>query len=182
MLTFASRGRLAVFAATAVLFLFLQGTPAHAQGGRDDNPYCAVEVFAIGDPRKSVEPVCFATKAEVDRFLNAKGSVKMDSVARGSSSRVAIGTVYKDQSGGGASLTFWGASGCAGVTFGFPSLASGWDNSISSVRGANGCWVTAYTSTNYNGARLNCTPYCSALNGWNDNVRSLVFRPAGSFG
>jgi hypothetical protein len=93
-----------------------------------------------------------------------------------------LGTAYKDANGGGSSFTFWGSSGCNGVVFGFASLPSGWDNSISSAGGSNGCWVTLYSATNYGGSRLNCTPWCGSVYGLNDNVRSIVFRPTGTFG
>ena len=128
----------------------------------------------------AADPVCFDTEDEVAEFIAGVG--EGEETARGIAASTVVGTVYKDHNGSGASLTFWGSSGCSGVTFGFPSLASGWDNSISSVRASNGCWVTLYTATSYGGSRLNCTPYCASIGSWNDNVKSLVFRPQGTFG
>lgn len=142
--------------------------------------HCAVEVYPALEQRGSAEPVCFGTEEEVVDYLTGLGV--NDHAARGVAASIVVGTVYKDYSGAGGSLTFWGTSGCTGVTFGFPTLASGWDNSISSARGSNGCWLTLYTTTNYGGSRLNCTPYCASIGSWNDNVKSLVFRPTGTFG
>ncbi len=142
--------------------------------------HCTVEVYPIESSETAADLVCFGTEEEVAAYLSGIGVG--DTNARGVAASTIVGTVYKDYSGGGESLTFWGSSGCAGVTFGFPSLASGWDNSISSARASNGCWLTLYTATSYGGSRLNCTPYCASIGSWNDNVKSLVFRPEGTFG
>lgn len=153
---------------------------ADAQPVDDVGPHCAVEIQPINSAEALTEPVCFNTDEEVSAYVRSIGV--RDSGARGVAANTIVGTVYMDADGGGQSLTFWGTSGCAAVTFGFPTLPSGWDTHISSVRASSGCWVTLYTSTNYGGSRLNCTPYCASIGTWNDNVRSLVFRPAGMFG
>lgn len=145
----------------------------------EELPYCAVEIFPLGATGDS-EAVCFATEAEVAQFLDRMAQSR--DRARAVAASVVVGTVYKDANGAGGSLTFWGSSGCAGVTFGFPSLASGWDNSVSAVRASSGCWATAYSATNYGGSRLNCTPYCASVGALNDAVKSLVFRPTGTLG
>lgn len=156
-------------------------TPVSA-GATTENAgdHCAVQVHSIESAEPPAEPVCFDRPEQVATYLSSIGVG--DEAARGIAVSTIVGTVYKDYNEGGQSLTFWGSSGCAGVTFGFPSLASGWDNSISSVRASNGCWVTLYTATSYGGSRLNCTPYCASIGTWNDNVKSLVFRPQGTFG
>ncbi|SDS84672.1 peptidase inhibitor family I36 protein [Microterricola viridarii] len=141
--------------------------------------HCAVEAAQLGSTEELAEPVCFGTTDGLNAFLEKVGA---GNAARGVTANVLLGTVYKDANGTGASLAFYGSSGCAEVTFGFSTLTAGWDNSISSARGSNGCWLTLYTATNYGGSKLNCTPYCSSIGGWNDNVKSLVFRPAGTFG
>lgn len=145
------------------------------QGG-----YCAVQAYPMESTEPPAEPACFDTEQDVAAYLDGVGAGSTD--ARGGAANTIIGTVYKDANQGGESLTFWGSSSCAGVTFGFSSLPSGWDNSISSAQASNGCWVTLYTATSYGGSRLNCTPYCASIGSWNDNVKSLVFRPAGMFG
>lgn len=172
-----------LFIVLATLTVPVAGAQAQSFTGPQSAEHCAVQVSPITndqDHQGAAEPVCFATEAEVTEYLDSLGIG--DGAARGAAASVIVGTVYKDYNAGGASLTFWGTSGCAGVTFGFSSLASGWDNSISSVRGSNGCWVTLYTATSYGGSRLNCTPYCASIGSWNDNVKSLVFRPTGTFG
>lgn len=172
----AAIGALSVLAAVS----FGSMPAANALSAEGTRAHCAVEIYPTGTINDSPEQVCFATEDEVAAYLTSIGVG--DSTARGAAVEAIVGTVYKDNNATGASLTFWGSSGCTGVTFGFPSLASGWDNSISSARASNGCWVTLYTTTSYGGSRLNCTPYCASVGTWNDNVKSLVFRPEGTFG
>lgn len=150
--------------------------------------HCAIEVQPIAEkstaevaPAETAEPVCFDTRAEVDGYLD--GALSADDSRMGTASASTIlGRVYTDANGGGSSLAFWGSSGCYGVTFGFASLPSGWDNTVSSAGGSNGCWVTLYTETSYGGSRLNCTPWCGSIGTLNDRVKSLVFRPTGTLG
>lgn len=163
--------------------------PAHAATtptatAEVENIHCAVEVAGIFDQDEGpAAPVCFATQDEVAAYLaETVGINETAAGARGEAANTVVGTVYQDANRGGASLTFWGSSGCAGATFGFPTLASGWDTTVSSAEGSNGCWLTLYTATSYGGARLNCTPYCASVGSWNDNVKALVFRPTGTFG
>jgi len=142
-------------------------------------PHCAVEIFPVGQEASS-EAECFATEAEVEAFL--AGPPASESGGRAAAASVAVGTVYKDAGGTGGSLTFWGSSGCSAATFGFPTVPSGWDNAISSVRATNDCWATVYADASYGGSRLNCTPYCASIGARNDSVKSLVFRPTGTLG
>ncbi|MET4582962.1 hypothetical protein ABIE21_002472 [Conyzicola nivalis] len=164
-----------------VLALVLGAATAPVQGAvanpvEVELPFCAVEIFPIGEQSDADgEAVCFGTPEEVTAFLSGNA-------ARGAAASVAVGTVYKDAGGTGGSLTFFGSSGCSGVTFGFSTVPSGWENSISSLRATNSCWGTVYTATNYGGTRLNCTPFCSALGAVNDAVKSIVFRPTGTLG
>lgn len=172
-----------VAVAAVVVGMALSGPMSAASGTtleESRGEHCAVEINQMNDPAEPETPVCFTTEAQVEEYLLDIGVT--ETAGRGATASTLVGTVYKDTNGTGASLTFFGSSGCAGATFGFPSLASGWDNSISSVRASNGCWVTLYTATSYGGARLNCTPYCGTIGTWNDNVKSLVFRPSGTFG
>ncbi len=143
--------------------------------------YCAMHVPAASENSYLPDaPVCFATQAEVRAYLTGVTTDVDRSLAAAAS--VVLGTVYKDANYGGGSLTLWGEGGCVGATFGFPSLASGWNNSISSAKGAGSCWLTLYTATSYGGTRLNCTPNCATIGSLNDQVRSIVFRPTGTFG
>ena len=165
---------------TALAVLSAAPISAAAATTNEAGKHCVVEVHPIDSTELPAEPVCFDTPAEAAAYL---GSIGVGVTAgSGIAASTIVGMVYRDYNEGGESLTFWGSSGCTGVTFGFPSLASGWDNSISSARASNGCWVTLYTNTSYGGSRLNCTPYCASIGSWNDNVKSLVFRPEGTFG
>jgi len=143
--------------------------------------HCVVEVQPVDSTERQDAPRCFPTKAEADGYLDASIATT-DAASRSALSSVALGTVYADVNYGGSTLTFWGSSGCAGVTFGFSSLSGGWDSRISSAKAFNGCWVTMYRGTGYSGDRINCTPNCSSIGGLNDQIRSLVFRPWGTFG
>jgi len=142
--------------------------------------YCAQQLFEIESDHPEASPVCFASEAEMARYLDHLPN--SHELAR-AANNVVLGVVYKDQNRTGESLTLWGSNGCVGATYGFSSLASGWGNSISSASGSNGCWLTLYTKTSYAGSSLNCTPYCSTVGStWNDKVQSLVFRPSGTYG
>ncbi|MEV7694011.1 peptidase inhibitor family I36 protein [Microbacterium sp. NPDC089189] len=176
------RGKLrALLGALATLVVSTAPVSAAAAATTDSTGHhCVVQVRPIESAAPTAEPVCFNTPEEAAAYLSSIGVG--GPATRGVAVSTIVGTVYKDYNEGGDSLTLWGSSGCAGATFGFPSLASGWDNSISSVRASNGCWVTLYTTTSYGGSRLNCTPYCASIGTWNDNVKSLVFRPEGTFG
>lgn len=90
--------------------------------------------------------------------------------------------MYKDDSYGGGSYTFYGSGACSGVTYGFPSLSADWQNTISSAKAYASCWVTLYDAQSYGGQRYNCTPNCASLSSFNDRAKSLVFRPAGTIG
>ncbi|RXZ66978.1 peptidase inhibitor family I36 protein [Agromyces albus] len=175
--------------ATVIAFAPGNGMSPAAHAGPPtarDVVHCAVEVQATESRPTAeaapAEPVCFDTRAEVDGYL--QGALSADDGSRMStaSASTILGRVYTDANGGGSSLAFWGSSGCYGVTFGFASLPSGWNNTISSAGGSNGCWVTLYTETSYGGSRLNCTPWCGGIGTLNDRVKSLVFRPTGTFG
>lgn len=166
-------------ALVAMVGLSFATAPATTAETVSANEHCAVRVDAVAEAQAMPEPTCFESTDELDDYLTEIG---VGVAGRGTTASIIIGTVYKNSGGTGDSLTFWGSSGCAGTTFGFASLAAGWDNSISSARGQNGCWVTLYTATSYGGQNLNCTPYCASIGGWNDNVKSLVFRPTGTFG
>ncbi|MBM7829537.1 hypothetical protein JOE59_000242 [Agromyces cerinus] len=143
--------------------------------------HCAVEVQPVGTTTTPAQPVCFADRASVDRYLGAVGTADA-STRTLAAATTSLGTVYSDINKGGSSLTFWGSSGCYGVLFGFSSLPSGWTGNISSAVGSHGCWASLYTTTGYGGLRLTCTPTCNGIGSLNDKVKSIVFRPTGTFG
>lgn len=174
------RGTLAVLVVAGVL-AFGQVSSAMAQSAPGAvEVHCAAQVTPLNEPTLPTDPVCFGTEVEVDAYI---ASIQPQGLAaRRANASTIVGTVYQGANRTGSSLTLWGANGCAGSVFGFTSLESGWTNTISSASGQNGCWVTLYTAVSYGGSRLNCTPYCASLGSWNDNVKSLVFRPNGTFG
>lgn len=143
--------------------------------------HCAAEVTPLDEPTVQSDPVCFRTEAEAMEYVESIQQPQ-NTAARGANASTILGTVYQDTNRNGSSLTLWGVNGCAGSVFGFSSLESGWTDTISSATGQNGCWLTLYTAGSYGGSRLNCTPYCASVGSWNDNVKSLVFRPTGTFG
>ncbi|MCD2441604.1 hypothetical protein LQ757_04870 [Agromyces sp. SYSU K20354] len=156
-----------------------------AHAGPVEEEHCALDLDAAAAAAESgapaPEPVCFSSIQNVERYLDDLSTADAGSRFAAAAS-IAVGRIYKDINKGGSSLTFWGSNGCAGATFGFPSLSSSWSTSVSSLTGLNGCWATAYLQTSYTGSRVNCTPYCSSLGSYNDLVKSLVFRPSGTLG
>jgi hypothetical protein len=163
-----------VTALCASLLAIVSAGPAHAE---PREVHCAIQVVPLGEEPITSEPVCFRTPEEVDAYLGSAAKAALGTLAS-----VALGTVYKDANYSGSSATYWGSSGCNGVTFGYPTLAAEWSGSISSVRGFNNCWVTLYSGTSYGGTKLTCTPDCSGIGSLNDATRSLVFRPSGTWG
>lgn len=155
-------------------------TPAPLQDPSGN--YCASQITTDAPMG---EIVCFDTQGELDNYLTQTGvGVPNADLAATTSAEVVLGTVYKDANLKGASLTLWGSgSVCDGVTYGFSSLASGWDNSISSGVAVTGCWMTMYDETSYRGDKITCTPVCDTVGSLlNDKVKSIVFKPTGQFG
>ncbi|WP_348789935.1 hypothetical protein [Leifsonia sp. NPDC080035] len=154
----------------------LDVAPIPAQTG----DYCAVRVDPVGSDAAPAAPACFDTQDEVDAYLTGITAQNRSTLAATAS--VIIGTVYKDAGYSGGSYTFYGSGSCSGTTYGFPSLSSSWQNTISSAKAYASCWVTLYDAPSYGGQRYNCTPNCSSLPSFNDRTKSLVFRPAGTIG
>ncbi len=172
-----SPSTVALIASLGFALSLFGGAPATAQSlDVTANPvHCAVEVEPLGEDITSPDPVCFSSPEEVEHYL---ARARLATAA----ASVVLGTVYSDQNFAGSSLTYWGSSGCTGVTFGYPSVESGWSSAISSARAFNGCWVTLYSETSYGGTKLTCTPDCPGVGSLNDATRSLVFRPTGTWG
>lgn len=183
VVAFAAMNGLAVAPAIAVEAAPATIEPTAVDPGRV-TVHCAVEIRPIAEEAAAGSPICFTTERDVERYLGALSASRSapGSPSAATAASVAVGTIYSDSNGGGSSLTFWGSSGCAGVSYGFASLPSNWSSIISSGGGRNGCWATMYAATNYGGSRLNCTPWCGTLGAWNDAVGSIVFRPTGTWG
>ncbi|WDH79294.1 hypothetical protein PTQ19_02280 [Microbacterium esteraromaticum] len=133
---------------------------------------------------------CFDTLEEAERFIadGAPGDVEQLQPAVGQSAMAAaatvtIGKAWTGTSRTGSVLIHWGTgTGCYGVTYGFPSLASSWNNNIRSAEGVSNCWSSQYDGANYAGTVLTCAPYCSTLGSMAAKTSSIVYRPKGTFG
>lgn len=137
---------------------------------------------------------CFDTEEEALSFIESGAPGDLERLLAGSghaprpmivpASTAMIGKVWKGTSRSGAQLLHWGAgSGCHGVTYGFPTLPSGWDNTIRSSEGFSNCWVTHYRLVNYSGSpTINCTPYCATMASLDRESSSIVYRPVGTYG
>ncbi|MGN6426089.1 hypothetical protein [uncultured Leifsonia sp.] len=163
----------------AAAVLSLSPSAAFAATPSTTGDYCAVRVDPVGSDAPPASPACFGTQDEVDAYLAGVTAQNRSLLA---ASSVVLGTVYRDSGYGGGSYTFYGAGPCSGVTYGFPSLSSDWQNTISSAKAYASCWVTLYDAASYGGSRYNCTPNCASLPAFNDRTESLVFRPAGTLG
>jgi len=94
-----------------------------------------------------------------------------------------IGIEYRDTRFGGNSWTVEAgdARGCRdGLSYGYTSLPSNWDDVISSARVFGGCNVAIhFQNRNYNqnsdGSRVDCT--CPTMGIMNDRTSSINWRP-----
>ncbi|WP_158437708.1 peptidase inhibitor family I36 protein [Naasia lichenicola] len=181
-----------IAATAAVLLIQLSLVAAPATAAVADRTrtveHCAIEVpsddteTTTDSDTADLQPVCFFTEEEVEAYIEESANAGRGSGASVAAASVVLGVVYKDINYGGSSLTLFASSDCNGTTHGFPTLSSGWDNSISSAKGSSTCWLTLYTATSYGGSRLNCTPNCASIGSWNDQVKSIIFRQTGLYG
>lgn len=170
------------------------GTASPGVAAEASGRVCTVGGIAVptGQPLPEEIPLvlsCFDTTEEAMTFieLGAPGDVeRLLGVAHESGrsavpqSTVTVGKAWKGTSRGGDQLIHWGAgTGCYGVTYGFPTLPSSWDNAIRSSEGFNNCWVTHYPNASYGGPTVNCVPYCPTLAA---TTSSIVYRPVGTYG
>lgn len=166
-----------ICAATFAVALSVTTTAAAAIPSSSGD-YCAVKIEPLASEDEPAAPVCFETQAEVDAYLTAVTAPHSLARTAAASASTVLGTVYKDASYSGGSLSFYGTGSCSGVTFGFASLDAAWQNTISSAKAFAGCYVSLYTGASYGGTQLLCTPNCASLGTLNDRILSLVFRPA----
>ncbi|MDQ1129426.1 hypothetical protein [Microbacterium sp. SORGH_AS_0888] len=141
------------------------------------------------DPHAPVVVSCFDTLEQAEAFVEAGAPgdyeklVPQARTSRAAATTVIIGRQYTGDNRTGSVLVQWGSgSGCYGVTYGFSSMPSGWNDVIRSSEGFNNCWVTDYADAGYGGARANCTPYCGTLASLASQTSSVVYRPWGSVG
>lgn len=149
----------------------------------------------VGQPLPAEIPTvisCFESVTEAEQFIadGAPGDIEQileaipaARIAAAVASTVTIGKVWTGASRSGSVLIHWGTgSGCYGVTYGFPTLASGWNNNIRSAEGQSNCWASHYDTTSYGGNVLTCAPYCATLGFMEARSSSIVYRPVGTFG
>ncbi|WP_120494722.1 hypothetical protein [Microbacterium phyllosphaerae] len=187
------------FASAAFVAVLAFATPPSALAATttDEPAACTVGGIAVpdGEPIPDDIPTvmsCFDSVEEAEQFIEdgAPGDLEQLQTAGVSArsavaaaSTVTVGTAWTGASRTGAALIHYGAgSGCYGVTFGFPSIVSGWNNNVRSAEGLNNCWSSQYDGTSYTGGKLTCTPYCATLGALAGKISSIVYRPAGTWG
>lgn len=187
--------KLTVAAVSAVLIaLPMFGTPPAVAA---EPAVCTVGGVAVpvGQPVPEEIPAvvsCFDSVSEAEQFIEdgAPGDIERlldvspsGRTAAAVASTVMIGKAWTGTSRSGSVLVHWGiGTGCYGVTYGFPSLSSGWNNNIQSAQGYSNCWASHYDATGYGGEVLTCAPYCATLGFMASRSSSIVYRPVGTFG
>jgi hypothetical protein len=159
-----SKGQRAVLACTLTLGLSLIGVPLAAAAPAAPRA-CVASVDASAPGSTEIKPVtvqCYESMAQ------ASSSMTMASVL--------LGIEYSSSGYGGSSLSLYGSSGSGcygGVTYGFSSMPSGWNNVISSAQSFNGCLGRHYDATGYGGTFINCT--CSSMGAMDNRTSSILF-------
>jgi hypothetical protein len=181
---------------SAVLAVTLVLAPSHAATASEPtvDEVCTVGGLAVpdGEPISTDVPFvmsCFDTIAEAEAFIDAGAPGDLElllgegAASRAAATTVTIGRIWTGTSRTGSVLIHWGAgTGCYGVTYGFPSLGSGWNDNVRSAQGYNNCWSSQYEHSSYGGLVVTCTPYCSSLGSLAAKTSSIVYRPNGTFG
>jgi len=182
----------AFVAVVASVILLL--APISAGASEPEAEVCTVGVVAVPEGQAATDPPplvmsCFDTQTEAEEFIEdgAPGDLEQlipgSTRARAAAATVIIGRVWTGTSRTGSELIHWGTGiGCYGVTYGFPTLPSGWNNNIRSSQGFSNCWVSHYDGAPYSGAVLTCTPYCATMGTLAAASSSIVYRPTGTFG
>lgn len=186
-------------ATAALVAVFAFAAPPAAFAAADESAACTVGGVAVpdGSPMpKSIPTVisCFDSVEAAEQFIEvgAPGDYeKLNPMSRSTShaatattaTTVIVGTAWTGASRSGTALIHWGSgSGCYGVTYGFPSLASTWDNNVRSAEGSNNCWSSQYDGASYTGSVITCAPYCATLGTLSAKTSSIVYRPVGTWG
>ncbi|CAH0173400.1 hypothetical protein SRABI76_01341 [Microbacterium oxydans] len=190
---------LRLWSATAALVTALVVIPsASVAADTAPEPPAACTVGGVSVPDGSPLPTdiptvvsCFDSVEEAEQFIEAGAPGDLEQLqpaqdaargttARAAASTVIVGKAWTGASRSGTALLHWGAgAGCFGTTFGFPSLASGWNNNIRSAEGLVNCWSVQYDLSNYGGTFVTCSSYCSGLGTMAARTSSIVYRPAG---
>lgn len=181
-------------AALIAAFAIVSPSPALASAEASVCTVGGVPV-AVGETAPEEIPAvvsCFDSVEEAEQFIKdgAPGDYEQlypagDSgrSAFATAATVMVGKIWTGTSRSGSVLIHWGSgSGCYGVIYGFPSLATGWNNNVRSAEGFNNCWSSQYDGASYSGYVVTCTPYCSTLGTLAGKTSSVVYRPVGTFG
>ena len=180
-----------ILAAAAVVAAFVivpaAGANAATVNGSDPaGTFCAAEVQPLGTDETPQDPTCFDTQDALNTYLASVGAIDTAPLGKiqtlSASASTILGVLYQDANYGGSSLTLWGTGPCSGVSYGFTSMQSGWNDNVSSIQGSSTCWPTAYENNNYGGLKITCTPNCASMSTMNDKTSSIVFKPTGLFG
>lgn len=189
--------RIIMFVCSAVIAAsaFSPVPASAAESGQ--SPACTVGGVAVTEGQslpKELPTVisCFESVEAAEQFIEAGAPGDFEQIVKASpaapaklaaESTVTVGKIWTGTSRSGSVLIHWGVgTGCYGVTYGFPTLPSGWDNNVRSAEGQSNCWASHYDLTSYGGDVLTCTPYCSTLGFMAARSSSIVYRPVGTFG
>ncbi|MBP5802239.1 hypothetical protein J2D78_09115 [Microbacterium maritypicum] len=182
------------FASAALIAMLAIATPTSAVAA-DEPAACTVAGVAVADGEPVPEEIptvmsCFDSVEEAEQFIQDGAPGDLEQVTQaGPTSRAAaaaatviVGKAWTGTSRSGTVLIHYGSgTGCYGVTFGFPTLASAWNNNIRSAEGLNNCWSSQYDGTSYTGSAITCTPYCATLGSFAAKTSSIVYRPTGTW-
>ncbi|MGL5852471.1 MAG: hypothetical protein ACRCZD_16965 [Phycicoccus sp.] len=179
------RTTLAIGAATVLAWG--TATAAHAEAassapttGAAPGAHCVVTATPdTATPEVSIE--CFDTLADSSAFARGASTASGIGAADVAASTV-VGIEYQDSGFGGGSLTLTAAAdgfSCSGGRFvNFPTLPSGWDNTIGSARSYAGCKSGHYRYTDNGGPVVICG--CSSLGSLDDRTSSIRFSASGT--
>lgn len=188
-------GRVGAVAAVAILAVALLAWPASADdraAGSGEPAHCAAILQPSGSSAAVAAPAvrCFGTIAESVAYAT-DGAIRLSpgqryptaaqaaAAGRNSAASVLLGIEYGDRDFTGSTLSLSGTSGTGcynGVSYGFASLPSGWNDEISSSKAYSNCHGWHYEHT-YSGAVLICQPNCRSFSSaMNDETSSIVFK------
>lgn len=178
------------FASAALVAMLAIAAPTSAVAA-DEPAACTVAGVAVTDGAPMPEEIptamsCFDSVAQAEQFIEEGGDLEQLNQAgptsRAAAATVIVGKAWTGTSRSGTVLIHYGSgNGCYGVTFGFPTLASTWNNNVRSAEGLNNCWSSQYDGAGYKGPAITCTPYCATLGSFAAKTSSIVYRPTGTW-
>lgn len=132
------------FASAALVAMLAIAAPTSAVAAHEPAT-CTVAGVAVTDGAPMPEEIptamsCFDSVAQAEQFIEEGGDLGQLNQA-GPTSRAAAATVIVGKAWTGTSrsgtvpIHYGSGNGCYGVTFGFPTLASTWNNNVRSAEG-----------------------------------------------